>query len=186
MKLSHDVALPVLAAKFCLVLALLGLPLVALANHPSPPPSDTEVERLLVAGRVPSLIDGMMPQYIDALQESQLAELALTKDLNDVQKAQVQRIQTRSRETMRAALSWSQLRSIHVEHYKRTFSRDEVLAITEFYESRAGQSMQDNNPVVMTKMMQVVEQWLQLLLADAQQQLQQSDSESAAEHLHRP
>lgn len=181
MKLPHNISTPVPAAKCCLLLALLVAPLAALASSPSPSPSDAEVERLLVAARTQSQIQDLLLQYINAFQEPQLAQLAISHEVNDAEIARFQRIDQRRNEAVQQAISWSRLRPMYVDLCKRTYSRDDVIAITEFYESPAGQSLLDKNPELMMNLMQALEQWMQPLLADLQQELKQIASESVAE-----
>lgn len=97
-------------------------------------PSDADVNRLLAASRAQTMLDTMLPQ-IEAMQQQQFAQLTAQRQLDAAQQAQLQRIQERTRQTVRKALSWSELRPMYVDIYKRSFSREDVLAMAEFYES---------------------------------------------------
>lgn len=172
MKLPYNVSSPLLVAKFCLLLALVVAPLVAVASSPSTPPSDADVNRLLAAARAQSMLDSMLPQ-IEAMQQQQFAQLQAERKLSEEQQEKLRRIQMRTRVTVHEALSWPKLRPMYVELYKGTFSRDDVIAMAEFYESPAGQSLLDKTPLLMQNLMQEVQEKMLPMLTDLQKDLEQ-------------
>ncbi len=151
-----------------LALLLATMAPVALAQTA---PSEADVNRLLAASRAQNMLDTMLPQ-IEAMQQQQFAQLAAQRPLASDQQAQVQRIQERTRQTVRKALSWSEMRPLYVDLYKRSFSREDVLAMAEFYESPAGQSLLDKTPALMQNLMVAVQQKMVPLFTDLQKDLE--------------
>ncbi|RBD17009.1 hypothetical protein BRM56_15975 [Xanthomonas oryzae pv. oryzae] len=133
-------------------------------------PSDADINRLLAASRAQTMLDTMLPQ-IEAMQQ-QFAQLTAQRQLDADQQAQLQRIQERTRQTVRKALSWSELRPTYVDIYKRSFSREDVLAMAEFYESSAGQSLLDKTPALTQNLMGAIQQRMLPLFADLQKDLE--------------
>ncbi|RBG04379.1 hypothetical protein BRN33_10895 [Xanthomonas oryzae pv. oryzae] len=134
-------------------------------------PSDADINRLLAASRAQTMLDTMLPQ-IEAMQQQQFAQLTAQRQLDADQQAQLQRIQERTRQTVRKALSWSELRPTYVDIYKRSFSREDVLAMAEFYESSAGQSLLDKTPALTQNLMGAIQQRMLPLFADLQKDLE--------------
>ncbi|KAF1013447.1 MAG: hypothetical protein GAK31_03596 [Stenotrophomonas maltophilia] len=149
---------------------LLGL---ALATAPAlaAPPSDGDINRLLSASRAQTMIDTMLPQ-IETMQRQQFEQIAAQRQLNAQQQEQLKRIQARTNQTLRQAQSWQQLRPMYVDLYKKTFSREDVLAMAEFYESSAGQSLLDKTPALMQNVMVAIQARMQPLFADLQKDLE--------------
>ncbi|MBV6847748.1 DUF2059 domain-containing protein [Xanthomonas euvesicatoria] len=141
-------------------------------------PSDADINRLLAASRAQTMLDTMLPQ-IEALQQQQFAQLTAQRQLDPDQQAQLQRIQERTRQTVRKALSWSELRPMYVDIYKRSFSREDVLAMAEFYESSAGQSLLDKTPALTQNLMGAIQQRMLPLFADLQKDLEKIVNEPA-------
>lgn len=150
-----------------LLLALAAVP--ALAE----PPSDADVNRLLSASRAQNMLDTMLPQ-IEAMQRQQFAQLTAQHPLDAAQQQKLQRIQERTQATVRKALSWQEMRPLYVNLYKQTFSKQDVLAMAEFYESPAGQSLLDKTPQLMQSLMGAIQQKMTPLFADLQKDLEQT------------
>ena len=77
--------------------------------------------------------------------------------MTEEQKAEVARIQAKTQEIVRKALSWDEMRPVYLDVYKKTYTREDVRAITKFYESAAGQRMLDKNPALMQNIMSAVQ-----------------------------
>ncbi|WP_449468094.1 DUF2059 domain-containing protein [Stenotrophomonas humi] len=135
------------------------------------PPSDSDINRLLAASRAQSMLDAMLPQ-MEAMQAQQFSQLTREQSLTPEQKQQLQRIQQRTSQTLREALSWSQLRPMYVDIYKQSFTREDVLAMAEFYESPAGQSLLDKTPALMQNLMVAIQQKVNPLLTSLQTDLE--------------
>ncbi|WP_140725087.1 DUF2059 domain-containing protein [Pseudomonas sp. Hp2] len=164
-----------LCTRLCLAVALAAAAPLALAAAPS----DADVNRLLSASRAQNMLDTMLPQ-IEAMQQQQFDQLAAQHPLTAEQKDKLARIQARTRETLRQALSWSQMRPMYVDLYKKSFSREDVLAMAEFYESPAGQSLLDKTPALMQNLMVAIQQKMMPLFADLQRDLEAIANEPAA------
>ena len=115
------------------------------------------------------MIDTMVPQ-IEAMQQQQFQQAA-QRQLTAQQQEQLKRIQARTSQTLRQAMSWQQLRPMYVDLYKKTFSKEDVLAMAEFYESAAGQSLLDKTPALMQNVMVAIRR-AQPLFADLQKDLE--------------
>ena len=124
------------------------------------------------------MLDAMLPQ-MEAMQAQQFAEIAQKQSLTAEQKAGLQRIQQRTSQTLRQALAWSQMRPMYVDLYKQSFSKEDVLAMAEFYESPAGQSLLDKTPTLMQNLMVAIPQKMTPLLAELEKDLQQIVNEPA-------
>ncbi|WP_407465352.1 DUF2059 domain-containing protein [Xanthomonas campestris] len=160
------------------LLVLLVLALAAPAAW-AQAPSDADVNRLLAASRAQTMLDTMLPQ-IEAMQQQQFAQLTAQRQLDADQQAQLQRIQDRTRQTVRKALSWSELRPMYVDLYKRSFSREDVIAMAEFYESSAGQSLLDKTPALTQNLMGAIQQKMLPLFTDLQKDLEKIVNEPPA------
>lgn len=155
-------------ARFGLALVLgLAATTPALAT----PPSDADINRLLAASRAQSLLDGMLPQ-LESMQRQQFEQIARQRQLDAQQTEQLQRMEQRTTATIRKALSWQELRPMYVDLYKKSFSKEDVLAMAEFYESSAGQSLLDKTPALMQNVMVAIQARMQPLFADLQKDLE--------------
>lgn len=160
-----------------LLLALgLGLALTSAGPAFAAAPTDADIDRLLAASRAQAMLDSMLPQ-MEAMQQQQFAQLTRQSPLSDAQQAQLQRIQQRTRQSMRQTLSWAQMRPMYVDLYRKSFSKEDVLAMAEFYESSAGQSLLDKTPLLMQNLMVAIQQKVQPMLSQLQQDLQQIANE---------
>lgn len=148
-----------------LALALVSVPALAA------PPTDGDINRLLSASRAQAMLDSMLPQ-IETMQRQQFEQVTQQRQLTPQQQEQLQRIQARTAQTLRQALSWQQLRPMYVDLYKQTFSKEDVLAMAEFYESSAGQSLLDKTPALMQNVMVAIQARMQPLFADLQKDLE--------------
>ena len=157
------------------VLALLAsLALVAHAESPS----DGDVNRLLAASRAQTMLDSMLPQ-LEQMQREQFNQVAAGRQLTPNQQTQLQQVEERTRQTLTQAMSWSQMRPMYVDLYKRTFTREEVIAMAEFYESPAGQSLLDKTPQLMRNVMGAIQQKVAPLMANLQKDLDRILAEPA-------
>jgi len=162
--------------RFGLALAL-GLAVITPAL--AAPPSDADINRLLAASRAQSMLDTMLPQ-IEAMQRQQFAQVAAQRQLDPARQEQLQRIEQRTSQTIRQALSWKELRPMYVDLYKKSFSKEDVLAMAEFYESSAGQSLLDKTPALMQNVMVAIQTKMQPLFVDLQKDLEAIVNEEPA------
>jgi len=139
-----------------LLLALACAPATLLAA----PPSEADINRLLSASRAQTMMDTLLPQILQ-MQQQQIEQFAAQRPLDARQQDQLRRIQARSSEAVRQVASWQQLRPMYVDLYKQTFTREEVLAMAEFYESPAGQGLLDKTPALMQNVMAAMQQRMQ-------------------------
>ncbi|WP_147675627.1 DUF2059 domain-containing protein [Xanthomonas massiliensis] len=154
------------------LLALLAAPALAA------PPTDADINRLLAASRAQSLLEGLLPQ-MEAMQQQQFDRLLAGNRLEDAQRQRVLQVQERTRQALRRLLSWPEMRPLYLDLYKRTFSREDVLAMAEFYESPAGQSLLDKTPLLMQNLMVAIQQKIQPQFAELEAELRQAGTAPA-------
>lgn len=149
---------------------LLALALAASTPTFAAEPTDADIDRLLKASRAESLLAGVVPQ-MEAVQQQEFDKHFAGKEMTEEQKAEVARIQAKTQEIVRKALSWEEMRPVYLDVYKKTYSREDVRAITKFYESAAGQRMLDKNPALMQNIMTAVQQKMVPMLDELQAEI---------------
>ena len=162
--------LPRLFASACLALFA--------ASAFAAPPTDADIERLLKASRAQSMLGAILPQ-MEAMQQQQFQQLTAGKDLTAEQKAEVERIQSRTNEIVRKSLAWEEMRPLYVDVYRKTFTSEEVKAIAKFYESPAGKNLLDKTPALMQNLMLAIQQKIVPMLDELQAELKTVAEEEA-------
>ena len=168
--MSRAPLLPRLFASACLTLFA--------ASAIAAPPSDADIERLLKASRAESMLGAILPQ-MEAMQQQQFQQLTAGKDLTAEQKAEVERIQSRTNEIVRKSLAWEEMRPLYVDVYRKTFTSEEVKAIAKFYESTAGKNLLDKTPALMQNLMLAIQQKIVPMLDELQTELKTVAEEEA-------
>lgn len=130
-------------------------------------PTDADIDKLLQASRAQSMLAAIIPQ-METMQRQQFNQMMAGKEMTPEQRAEADRLLARTNEIMRKALSWEEMRPLYLDVYKKTFTREDVRAITKFYESPAGRSLLDKTPALMTNLMGAI----QLKMAPLMEQLQ--------------
>ena len=69
---------------------------------------------------------------------------------------------------------------MYVDLYKKSFSKEDVLAMAEFYESSAGQSLLDKTPALMQNVMVAIQEKMQPLFVDLHKDLEAIMNEAPA------
>ena len=149
---------------------LIALALAASAPAFAAEPTDADIDRLLKASRAESLLAGVVPQ-MEAVQQQEFDKHFAGKEMTEEQKAEVARIQAKTQEIVRKALSWEEMRPVYLDVYKKTYTREDVRAITKFYESAAGQRMLDKNPALMQNIMSAVQLKMVPMLEELQAEI---------------
>ncbi|WNY20132.1 DUF2059 domain-containing protein [Xylella fastidiosa] len=155
----------------------IAMPLVATAT----PPNDADVNRLLSVSRMQAIHDSMIPQ-LETMEEKQFDQMAAKHTLSTEEKAKMVQILERSKQRIRKAMSWSELEPVYIDLYKHSFSREDVLAMTKFYESSAGQSLLDKTPVLMQNLMVTIQKKMAPLTDDLMQDLEKIDNVPKQDH----
>jgi len=143
------------------------------------PPSDADIERLLKASRAQSMLNAILPQ-MEEMQRQQFEQITSGKDLSAEQKAEVQRIQSRTNEIVRKALAWEGMRPLYIDVYKQTFSAEDVRAMAKFYESPAGKNLLDKTPLLMQNLMGAIQKKIIPMMEELQTELKESTKETPA------
>src|SRR5690606_37296778 len=131
---------------------------------------DADIDKLLKASRAESMLAALIPQ-MEAMQRQQFEQLTAGHELTAEQRAEADRLLTRSNEIMRRALSWEETRPLSLDVYKKTFTREDVRAITKFYESPAGRSLLDKTPALMENLMGAIQLKMVPLMAELQAEI---------------
>ena len=160
------------------LLVAASLLLAGLAPAWAAPATDADVNRLLAASRAQSMLNAILPQ-MEAMQRQQFEQLTAGKPLSAEQKADVDRIQSRTNEIVRESLAWEQMRPLYIDVYKQTFTSEEVKAMAKFYESPAGKSLQDKTPLLMQNLMLAIQQKMIPMLEALQAELKTVAEEEA-------
>ena len=143
------------------------------------PPTDADVERLLKASRAESILNAILPQ-MEEMQRQQFEQITSGKDLSAEQKAEVQRIQSRTNEIVRKAVAWEEMRPLYIDVYKQTFSAADVKAMAKFYESPAGRNLLDKTPALMQNLMGAIQKKVIPMMEELQAELKESTKETPA------
>lgn len=149
------------------------------------PPTDADIERLLKASRAESMLNAILPQ-MEQMQRQQFEQITSGKDLSAEQKAEVERIQARTNQIVRKALSWDEMRPLYIDVYKRTFSREDVKAMAKFYESPAGKNLLDKTPALMQNLMGAIQQKIVPMMEELQAELKESTKQPPASEVAPP
>jgi uncharacterized protein len=149
------------------------------------PPSDADIERLLKASRAESMLGAILPQ-MEEMQRQQFEQITSGKDLSAEQKAEVQRIQSRTNEIVRKALAWEEMRPLYIDVYKQTFSAEDVRAMAKFYESPAGKNLLDKTPLLMQNLMGAIQKKVIPMMEELQTELKESTKEAPAPEVTAP
>lgn len=149
------------------------------------PPTDADIERLLEASRAESMLNAILPQ-MEQMQRQQFEQITSGKDLSAEQKAEVERIQARTNQIVRKALSWDEMRPLYIDVYKRTFSREDVKAMAKFYESPAGKNLLDKTPALMQNLMGAIQQKIVPMMEELQTELKESTKQPPASEVAPP
>ncbi len=140
------------------------------------PPTDADIERLLKASRAESMLNAILPQ-MEEMQRQQFEQITSGKDLSAEQKAEVERIQSRTNQIVRKALSWNEMRPLYIDVYKQTFSSEDVKAMAKFYESPAGKNLLDKTPALMQNLMGAIQKKIIPMMEELQTELKESTKE---------
>lgn len=133
-------------------------------------PTDADIDKLLQASRAQSMLAAIIPQ-MESMQRQQFDQMMAGKQLTTEQRAEADRLLTRTNQIMRQALAWEEMRPLYIDVYKKTFTRDDVRAITKFYESPAGRSLLDKTPALMSNLMGAIQQKMAPLMEQLQTEM---------------
>jgi hypothetical protein len=137
------------------------------------PPSDADIDRLFEVSGTRKMVEDMLPQ-LERMQEQAINRDAAGKNLTPEQEHQIRAVQNASRRILQRSLSWEEMRPAYLEIYKNTFSKEDILAITEFYASPAGQRLLEKTPLLMRNVVQVMGAKMQPLMDELEAELGQT------------
>lgn len=149
--------------RLALSLALLFAigPVVATQPQTTAPPAtaqaagDADVDRLLKAMNMQSMMAGMMKQISDA--QGNLVAQAFAKDMTEADKQHMQTVLDKTQVILQKHMAWSALEPVVRKVYAQVFSKQEVLAMTAFYSSPEGASILMKSPQAMSLTMQEIQ-----------------------------
>ena len=152
-----------LSRAFALAALLLAAPF-AFAQQPS----EAQVDRLLEVMRAKETLDAILPQ-VQASQQQMVAQLTAEQQLDENERARIDRVVATTNARIGQALSWENMEPVYREIYASSFDAADVDAMIEFYASQAGQNLLDKMPQLMQNTMNAVQQ----LVIPVLQQLEQ-------------
>ena len=137
--------------KKLLTVIILGLAVMS-STVQAAPPSSAQIERLLQVMEAQKIVDQMIPAMMQ--QSRMMVEQNLAKsDTSEADKARANQVMASQEASLRAMLSWTNLKPVYLRVYSDTLSAEEVLAMTRFYESPEGRSVMQKMPQILQRTM---------------------------------
>lgn len=149
-----------------LLLAFVALPVLAAQ------PTDADIRHLLEVAHARSMVEQLVPQ-IDAMQEQQFNQMLQGQKLSTDQQQKLVKVKARTRQAVHQMLSWNELEPMYIDIYKKTFTRDDVLAITQFYQTPAGKALLEKTPALMQNLMVSIQQRMQPVMTSLRTDIEQ-------------
>jgi len=143
--------------------------------------TDADVDRLLKALDMQSMMDGMLKQ-MSASQQAMVVD-AFGKDLSDAERARMQDLLEKTNALTLRHLSWEALEPVIRKVYAQVFSKQEVDAMIAFYSSPEGASILKKAPQAMALSMQEMQPLVRDTMAEVKAMV---DEETAAPKSTRP
>lgn len=137
--------------KKLLTVIILGLAVMS-STVQAAPPSSAQIERLLQVMEAQKIVDQMIPAMMQ--QSRMMVDQNLAKsDTSEADKARANQVMASQEASLRAMLSWTNLKPVYLRVYSDTLSAEEVLAMTRFYESPEGRSVMQKMPQILQRTM---------------------------------
>jgi hypothetical protein len=112
---------------------------------------EAKIERILALSHADATINQVFDQ-VKAMTASQMPAGTTPE-----QRARAQEIQSKMMDLIKARMSWDKMEPQFAKLYAETFSDQEIDGILAFYESPAGRAMLEKMPLLMTKMMPLIQ-----------------------------
>ena len=149
-----------LATALVFGLAMLSCQSTAWADDAS---KKVKIEEILQITHTDQMLKQTMEQ-VRAMQMDQLKKMDIPAD----QKAASDEIQRRTLALVTERLSYERAKPLYVQLYAEVFSEDEIDGIMGFYKSPAGKAMIDKMPMMMQRLMPMMQRMTADLQADVQ------------------
>jgi uncharacterized protein len=121
-----------------------------------------KIERLLDAMNADAMIDQMLEQ-VKATAASQVPPGASPEQV-----AKAREIQVKILDLVKSRISWEKMRPQYVTVYSETFSDEEISGMLAFYQSPAGRAMLSKMPMLVTKVMGMVQTQIKDIMPEIQ------------------
>ena len=159
--------------KKLLSVMILGLAVMSSAVQAAPP-SSAQIERLLQVMEAQKIVDQMIPAMMQ--QSRMMVDQNLAKsDTSEADKARANQVMASQEASLRAMLSWTNLKPVYLRVYSDTLSAEEVLAMTRFYESPEGRSVMQKMPQIlqrtMVELQPLAQSAMEKMMADLQTEM---------------
>lgn len=159
--------------KKLLTVIILGLAVMS-STVQAAPPSSAQIERLLQVMEAQKIVDQMIPAMMQ--QSRMMVEQNLAKsDTSEADKARANQVMASQEASLRAMLSWTNLKPVYLRVYSDTLSAEEVLAMTRFYESPEGRSVMQKMPQIlqrtMVELQPLAQSAMEKMMADLQTEM---------------
>lgn len=159
--------------KKLLTVIILGLAVMS-STVQAAPPSSAQIERLLQVMEAQKIVDQMIPAMMQ--QSRMMVDQNLAKsDTSEADKARANQVMASQEASLRAMLSWTNLKPVYLRVYSDTLSAEEVLAMTRFYESPEGRSVMQKMPQIlqrtMVELQPLTQSAMEKMMADLQTEM---------------
>ncbi len=159
--------------KKLLTVIILGLAVMS-STVQAAPPSSAQIERLLQVMEAQKIVDQMIPAMMQ--QSRMMVDQNLAKsDTSEADKARANQVMASQEASLRAMLSWTNLKPVYLRVYSDTLSAEEVLAMTRFYESPEGRSVMQKMPQIlqrtMVELQPLAQSAMEKMMADLQAEM---------------
>lgn len=159
--------------KKLLTVIILGLAVMS-STVQAAPPSSAQIERLLQVMEAQKIVDQMIPAMMQ--QSRMMVDQNLAKsDTSEADKARANQVMASQEASLRAMLSWTNLKPVYLRVYSDTLSAEEVLAMTRFYESPEGRSVMQKMPQIlqrtMVELQPLAQSAMEKMMADLQTEM---------------
>jgi len=139
-----------------------GLILAACLVNAQALSKEAKIERLLALTNA----DATMNQVFDQMKAMMASQKV--PGSTPEQQAKAQEMQGKILELVKTRMSFERIRPQYVKAYSETFSDEEIDGMLAFYESSAGRAMLEKMPLLMPKMMALVQAQMGDLLPEIQ------------------
>ena len=159
--------------KKLLTVIILGLAVMS-STVQAAPPSSAQIERLLQVMEAQKIVDQMIPAMMQ--QSRMMVDQNLAKsDTSEADKARANQVMASQEASLRAMLSWTNLKPVYLRVYSDTLSAEEVLAMTRFYESPEVRSVMQKMPQIlqrtMVELQPLAQSAMEKMMADLQTEM---------------
>ena len=114
-----------------------------------------KIEELMHVAQYDRMLKTVLDQMKN-MQAGQLAQMSATGEDRERQEA----VQRKTMALIAERMSFDKFKPIYVKVYAETFTEEEIDGVLGFYKSPAGKAMVEKMPLMMARMMPLMQQWM--------------------------